>query len=141
MADYEMKRNGSGYYDETAYLAMKNLAKPGEIWETSDGKKEVLILNNHGTFCNCLTLTDRSLDPNCIEVYDGRNAKYTNPAMVQYLFNSFLGTYVKKVPAQEYSEIMEAVAVALDIHEPEPVKMTKAQMAHELLDMILEGVK
>lgn len=33
MRDEELKRNGSGYYDETAYKAMTAGPQPGEIWQ------------------------------------------------------------------------------------------------------------
>lgn len=31
MADYGLKRNGSGYKDETAYKAFMSMAKSGEV--------------------------------------------------------------------------------------------------------------
>lgn len=143
MADYGMKRNGSGYYDPTAYAAMIGMAKPGEIWETNKDGKLVLILNNHGGFCNCLTLTDKSEDKNCMEV----RGMYTNPGMVRYLFNDYLSCWVSTLAHDEFDDIMAGVADALGLHggkhepAPEPVEMTLAQKCHALLDMILEGGK
>ena len=143
MADYGMKRNGSGYYDPTAYAAMIGMAKPGEIWETNNGKKLVLILKNHdhGNFCNCLTLTDKVEDKYCMEV----RGKYTNPGMVQYLYNDYLSSWVTTLTPAEFENVRCAVSNALGLRgrepEPEPVEMTLAQKCHALLDMILEGGK
>lgn len=65
----ELKRNGSGYYDDTAYKAMRNYqeekkmcenskeVREGEIWliETKRGYEEVLILAaNERTSFVCL---------------------------------------------------------------------------------------
>lgn len=134
MADFGLNRNGSGYYDETAYKAFMGMAKAGEIWTTFDGREEVLILRNQGTLCNCLPLTDKASDARCIEV-DG--AGYTNPGMVKYLFNQRLGRRVAILPEGEFAQIREAVEDALGFRKPE-VKIDKREIAHELLDMILD---
>ena len=143
MADFGQKRNGSGYYDETAYKAFMGMAKAGDIWTANDGREEVLILKNQGTLCNCLTLTDKSMDKQCIEisrydfsVYDGGTV-YTNPSMVKYLFHQRLGKFVQRIPDAEFEQVMEAVEDALGFRKPE-VKVDKRAMAHELLDMILD---
>lgn len=134
MADYELKRNGSGYYDETAYKAFMGMAKAGDIWTANDGREEVLILKNQGTLCNCLTLTDKSMDKQCIEIVSA-GTMYTNPSMVKYLFNSRLGTFVQRLPADEFAKVMEAVEDALGFG-----KRDRRKEAHDLLDMILDKV-
>lgn len=145
MAEFGLNRNGSGYYDETAYKAFMGMAKPGDIWTTFDGREEVLILHNQGTLCNFLSLTDKAGDARCIEisrcdfrVYDGGTA-YTNPGMVKYLFNQRLGRFVQRIPDAEFEQVMEAVEDALGFRKPE-VKIDKREIAHELLDMILDKV-
>lgn len=134
MADFGLTRNGSGYYDETAYKAFMGMAKPGDIWTANGGREEVLILHNQGTFFKCLSLTDKAGDARCIEV-DG--AGYTNPGMVKYLFNQRLGRFVRKIPEGEFAQIRDAVEDALGFRKPE-VKIDKRAIAHELLDMILD---
>ena len=136
MADFGLNRNGSGYYDETAYKAFMGMAKAGDIWTTFDGRKEVLILKNQGTLCNCLTLTDKSMDKRCIEIVSA-GMMYTNPSMVEYLFNSRLGRFVQRLPDDEFEKVRAAVEVALGFSKPE-VKIDKRGIAHELLDMILD---
>lgn len=134
MADFGLKRNGSGYYDETAYKAFMGMAKAGDIWTANDGREEVLILKNQGTLCNCLTLTDKSMDKQCIEIVSA-GTMYTNPSMVKYLFNSRLGTFVQRLPADEFAKVMEAVEDALGFGMRD-----RRKEAHDLLDMILDKV-
>ena len=138
MAAFGLNRNGSGYYDETAYKAFMGMAKAGDIWTTFDGREEVLILRNQGTLCNCLSLTDKSNDPQCIEILSA-GTMYTNPSMVKYLFNQRLGTFVQRLPEDEFAKVLETVEDVLGFRKPE-TKIDKRQIAHELLDMILDMV-
>ena len=134
MADFGLNRNGSGYYDETAYKAIMGMAKAGDIWTTFDGREEVLILKNQGTFCNCLTMTDKSMNKECIEVVSD-STMYTNPGMVKYLFNSRLGTFVQRLPEDEFAKVREAVEDVLGFGKQE---IDRRAEAHALLDMILD---
>lgn len=168
MADYGLKRNGSGYKDETAYKAFMGMAKSGEVWTANNGREQVLILKNQGTFCNCLTLTDKSNDNQCIEIIISGHPRlqepvlatldhckqrsalvgeadlhagtmYTNPGMVKYLFNSWLGTFVQKLPASEFEKVREAVEDALSIGR-KAVDKDHRKECHDLLDKILDKV-
>lgn len=138
MAEFGLNRNGSGYYDETAYKAYMGMAKAGDIWTTWDGREEVLILRNQGTLCNCLSLTDRMRDKQCIEITSA-GTMYTNPGMIKYLFNDRLGRFVQRLPDDEFAKVLEAVEDVLGFRKPE-TKIDKRQIAHELLDMILDRV-
>ena len=115
MAMFSMKYNASGNYDSTAYSAMMNMAKPGEIWTTSQGN-EVLILKNHGTLCSMLKLLENQPyhDDDCIEVVS-RQLRYTNPCMVAYIFNQGLCEYIKSIPEEQYTQIMQTVADRLNV--------------------------
>lgn len=136
MADFGLNRNGSDYYDETAYKAIMGMAHAGEIWTTMDGREEVLILRNQGTFCNCLTLTDRLRDKQCIDIC-GRG--YTNPGMIKYLFNDRLGQRTALLPADEFETIRDAVEDAMGFKKQD-VEIDKRKEVHDLLDMILDKV-
>lgn len=115
MAMFSMKYNASGNYDSTAYSAMMNMAKPGEIWTTSQGN-EVLILKNHGTLCSMLKLLENQPyhDDDCIEVVS-RQLRYTNPCMVAYIFNQGLCEYIKSIPEEQYTQIMQTVGDRLNV--------------------------
>ena len=144
MADNEMKRNGSGYYDETAYKAYMDMAKPGEIWTGANGG-EYLIVQKQKGFFNVLRLVDID-HPENISVA----GKYTNPAMLYYLSQPLLGRYMGSISAADYTAVIKEMRkrltfVELQIKEElvnhESKKKSRKQLAHELLDMILEGVK
>lgn len=115
MAMFSMKYNASDNYDSTAYSAMMNMAKPGEIWTTSQGN-EVLILKNHGTLCSMLKLLENQPyhDDDCIEVVS-RQLRYTNPCMVAYIFNQGLCEYIKSIPEEQYTQIMQTVGDRLNV--------------------------
>lgn len=116
MTETSMKYNGSGYYDETPWKASMQMAKPGEIWTTSMGK-EFLVLKNHGTMCSVLNLADtapRNNAAGCVEIIS-RQVRYTRPEMVQYLFNQYLGEYVKTIPTEQYESIMQTLAEKLGV--------------------------
>lgn len=136
MAYFGLNRNGSGYFDSTAYKAIMGMAKAGDIWTANDGRDEVLILRNQGTFCNCLSLTDRSNDNQCIEIVSA-GMMYTNPGMVRYLFNNRLGTFVQRLPDDEFQKVREAVAETLGFGGKAAIRRKEA---HDLLDMILDRV-
>ena len=110
-----MKYNASGYYDPTAAKAFTNMAKPGEIWTSSQGN-EFLILKNQGSFVNTLKLLDAPTmyDNETIEVVS-RQLRYTNPCMVGYLFNQSLCEYVKTIPEEQYMEIIRTVSEKLSV--------------------------
>lgn len=117
MMEDDMKRNGSGYYDETPIKTglFSSGPQPGEIWETKLGK-EYLILKNHGAFCNVLALHDTANYTDPVEVVS-RSIKYTNPALMCYCFNTAwpLAGYIKTIPEEQYLDIMQAVGERLGV--------------------------
>jgi hypothetical protein len=134
MADFGLKRNGSGYYDETAYKAFMGMAKAGDIWTANDGKEQVLILKNQGEFCNVLTLIDTYKHSRMMEI-NSAGTYYTDPAMIKYLFHDRLGVFAQRLPASEFEKVMEAVEEALGFGMRD-----RRKEAHDLLDMILDKV-
>ncbi len=110
MPEYGMTRNAEGYPDYTPYQAITGQAKAGEIWKYD--AYEVLILRNHGTFCNILTLVESTSDTRSIPVMS-RSIRYTNPAMIRYCFNNGLGQFIKKIPYDDFEAIMDEVREAL----------------------------
>lgn len=115
--EFKMNRNGSGYKDETAYKAFKNMAKAGEIWTFNNfgNEKEVLVIKNHGTHCNVLTLLDDRRTKYCIEI-TSRSLKYTDPRMMQYLFNDNLGQFVKALSDEEFDKVLDEIEDALELN-------------------------
>lgn len=112
MNERELKRNSEGYYDPTAYEALKGIAKEGEIWTYRD--KEMLIIKNHGNFCNALVLINTRTSVDEIEVIS-KTVKYTNPAMVQYVYTDKLGQFVKELSDFDFANVLKCVGAALGI--------------------------
>lgn len=113
MKDADLKRNASGYYDETAYKAITAPPKAGEIWVNKDGTKCWLILKNNGPACSTLLLGKEEKE-NSIKVM-GRVTMYTNPVMIGYTFTVYITTFVKTIPADKLAEVQKAVGEALGI--------------------------
>lgn len=115
MLEYDMKRNGSGYYDETAVKTGLFTSGPqaGEIWETTEGK-EYLILKNQGGFCNTLALRDNTTHSDNMEVIS-REKRWVNPGMVGYIINRGFAQYIKTLPEEKFLDIMQAVGDRLGV--------------------------
>lgn len=115
--EFKMTRNGSGYYDETATKAFNGMAKSGEIWTAGNNgrEREVIIIKNHGRMCNVLSLLDERKGNNCIEVVS-RSLKYTDPRMIQYMFNDSLGQFVKALSDEEFDKVLDEVEDALEVN-------------------------
>ncbi len=117
MKDFKMSRNASGYYDETAYKAINEAPKPAEIWTytTNSGiKKEILIIKNHGTFCTALAPVDEDAAEN-IEIRGLKMLKYSDPRMVQYIYNSNVAKCITVVSDEDFNDILNEIADALSI--------------------------
>ena len=134
MADFGLNRNGSGYYDETAYKVFMGIAKSGDIWTTGNGQSVVLILRNQGTLCNVLTLLDTHKHSKMMEI-NGMETYYTDPSMIHYLFNERLGQFVQRLPEDEFAKVREAVEEVMGFGGK---AVDRRAEAHALLDMILD---
>lgn len=115
MLEYDVRRNGSGYYDETPIKAgvFANTPQAGEIWETNEGK-EMLVLKNQGGYCNTLSLQAANSRADQIEI-TSREKRWTNPGMVGYIANRGFAQYIKSLPEEQYLDIMQAVGDKLGV--------------------------
>lgn len=119
----DLRRNAEFYSDPTAYKAISKVMKgeksmivnKGEIYayETTNGfRREILVLSAHTDVSTVLMLSDNSELPVPV---NSRTMMYTNPAMIQYVFNDRLNEYIKTVPDDEFHMIMNAVIDSLGI--------------------------
>lgn len=113
MKDADLKRNASGYYDETCYKAITAPPRTGEIWTDRSGKKHWLILKSRNAVCSVLLLNTAETE-NSIRVM-GKVPMYTDPLMVGYAFTDYLTTFVKKVKAEEFINVQRKVGEALGV--------------------------
>lgn len=111
MKDQDVKKNASGYYDETCYKAAMSGPQPGEIWLHRKSEQPSLILANNGPLCICLKLYELRLDGEiCVMA---RVPMFVNPYKVTYARTADLTQYVKSIPEREYKIIHQAAVRAL----------------------------
>ena len=120
--DRDLKRNGSGCLDLTAYEAIKKVdATPepeertkhaGELWSLKNGKT-VLILAPFDDHSLALALLDVPTNkPHEVAIsYNG--IRWTSTSMIQYVFDDYLQSFRKKVTSSEMAEVRELVAKSL----------------------------
>lgn len=117
MLNNELKRNGSGYYDGTPYNAVLCNPEAGDVYETGMNKI-YLILKNHGKFSIALALfmiSNPSNNTDCEIVIDGDKKYYTNPAMLQYVFNDIFMKLVGTMEQDAFLGVMETVGDHLGV--------------------------
>lgn len=120
----DVRRNGSGYFDPTAYKAiikaegggntkMNNEMKNGEIWECEFGGATglALILKVQEGFCNVLMLKDEKRETSVAVVAQGM--KYTDPALLSYKMNKAFIRYVRTMKDAEFEKIRRKVKESL----------------------------
>lgn len=150
--EIEIKKNGSGYNDPTAYEALKNIiqmeGKTMEFYrgdiveiETKNGNlKEAVVLQTHDKYSNILILTDDARMPYSVNC---RGERYANPGMVQYVFNDHVTGFIRSMTDSEYESIMNAVIDSLGYYPqqavrneaPEPERETEQK---EYLQAVIE---
>ena len=120
MLNNELKRNGSGYYDGTPYNAVLCNPEAGDVYE-SGINKVYLILKNHGKFSIALALFS-SLNPTnnttheiVVDESGGSRRYYTNPAMLQYVFNDIFKNRVGTLDQDIFLGLMEIVGDNLGV--------------------------
>ncbi len=113
--DTDIKHNGSGYYDETAYMAIRGMHKPGEIWVRNTDQRQVLVLAAHRKFCTVLPLSDHQDAYGDKIPVNGSCTQYAHPGKVMYMYHDLFGKYVRKMDHKDFQSVQEAVAKALAI--------------------------
>lgn len=119
--------NAQGYYDETAYKAIKNIQEEkimsefynGDIWtmQKADGRiYEVLILATHGNYATVLTLLDREPQENCVTI-KSKATMYADTGKVNYVFYDKLLDFVKAMPEPDFVKVLRKVGTSLNMGE------------------------
>lgn len=126
----DLRKNGSGIYDETAYKAIQNVSKNRsgggttmngnfaekdivEV-ETANGIKQYLLLACHDTYATALMLNDAKPRENGFEV-KSRALMHTDTGKLSYVFYDKIIEYIKTVTDAEFAEIKQAIADTLRI--------------------------
>lgn len=121
--DRELRRNGSGCLDLTAYEAIKKVdgskgevadrpKRTGEIWSLRNGKLAVVIVpfEDHALV---LTLVDEPTDKQNEIAINYNGVRWTATSMIQYAFNDYFSSYRKKVSDSEMNDIRDSIAKSL----------------------------
>lgn len=150
----ELKRNGSGYYDPTAYEALKNVRKEelkmgfkrGEIYEceiaNGTDMKYALVVScdarQDDRYLSIIMLNDVPYGRNPVEikVFD---LCYADCDRVSFAERRRLGNYVRTASENEMREIDAILAEALAICHSCPAQKQSEQM--DELRMRLEGAE
>lgn len=115
MKDADLKRNASGYYDETCYKGITAPPRPGEIWLHGHMGWLVLIVGKgkEGGVYSTLRLTERKTT-GCV-VVTCKTTMYTVPCMLGYALGEDLTQFVRACPAEEFEEVKQGIAKALGL--------------------------
>lgn len=143
----ELLKNGSGYTDITAYLAMKNLIgggakmmsdyKDGDIVTVEQNygeEREMLILKCHQDYATATMLKEFEPRENSIPVIS-RDKMYIDAGRTGYIFYDKITGFVKSLPNETVNEIRGKIAVALGLKMVTlPAKQKEEQeQTHEIL--------
>lgn len=115
MKDADLKRNASGYYDETCYKGIAAPPRPGEIWLHGHMGWLVLIVGKgkEGGVYSTLRLTERKTT-GCV-VVTCKTTMYTVPCMLGFALGEDLTQFVTACPAEEFEEVKQGIAKALGL--------------------------
>lgn len=121
----ELSRNGSGYYDVTAYKAMINYQREeenkmecnrGEIWEVNvkTGTRIALIVQvfEQDGYVSALLLRDVSGDCQYPISVRARSIMYGDAGRLQYIFGASVLSYVRTLSEEEWADVMDTISRA-----------------------------
>ena len=125
--DRELRRNGSGYSDPTAYKALKNYEreadhmeyKRGEIFKynTTGGERDILIVSSNerceGYYLNALFLNDNAVG-NYVQVVCG-DLRYVDCDKVSLVTASNMGEYIGTATEAEMLQVDNGIIDSLGL--------------------------
>lgn len=124
----ELRRNGAGYYDPTAFKALKKIereekkmeVRKGEVWQVEIGNsvRTVVVLAVHGSYSTVLTFSNEQRERRTVQL-NAQGMKYTEPGMVSYKFHDAFDKFIRLTTDEEFADIMNQVAEALEIEKKE----------------------
>lgn len=127
--DYELLRNGSGYYDPTAYEALKNFKgvtktmigfRHGEIYEveTLHGYRQGIIVSSNdrvdSRYINVIIMNDKQLFDIDIPIVC-QGIRYACPEKVSLVHVDKIGNFIKLATDEELAQIDAGIAKALGL--------------------------
>lgn len=135
MKDNDLKRNGSGYYDEPCYKTITAPPKPGEIWTHKTSGAYMLVVASVNGVYSTLRLTEVEKE-GCVPVMC-KTPMYTTPIMLGYCFENMLADFVKTVKGDEFTAVQRAIGKTLGVIDINLV----APVPHDHIHMLEDKVK
>lgn len=146
----ELKYNSSGYYDDTAYKAMKKLSKEenlmnvkkGDIWlveKTNGTDGEILVLNAFESYVSGIMLHETPTPENSIEV-KSRALVYGDAGRIGYAYYSNLRELVRELTEDEMRNVEIAIINTLElptlVKQPEYAPTVEAPQKRRIMSDI-----
>mgnify|MGYP004500756545 CR=1 FL=1 len=113
MSGFSLSKNKQGYYDETAYKAIKAVEETmekvnsGEIWQMQKANgesQEAYIVKAFDNVSVILMLSEDVRNPGEIQV-QSRAQMWADPRRIRFTYNSNFTDFIKKVPDDEVEKI------------------------------------
>lgn len=129
----DIRYNGSGYYDETAYKAIRNTDRggtasmeynKGEIWEietTNGTTREVFLVQCFDDYAAVLTLIDSQPNHTYMQI-KSQDLRYMDCGRLGYVFYDKFVKFIRMVSDEELKEIQYRIASALDLPALETIE-------------------
>ena len=114
MDNRDLKRNASGYYDETLYKAMTTGPKPGEIWTHNTSGAYMIVVANVGGVCVALRINENQRDEYSLPV-TVHTQMWANPQFLGNCRCIVLSNYAKTADKEEFEAIKSRIAEFLDL--------------------------
>ncbi len=147
-ADQELKRNGSGYYDPTAYKALRNIerevermdCKRGEIFEFTtargDLRKVLIISDDARRYSRNLTgilLNEESKGEYGVQILCGC-LMYAECDRISHIKADAIGNYIRTATDEEMQNIDETIMDALGLKVENEAAIPDSKLEKELAE-------
>lgn len=127
MSDKELKRNGSGYVDPTAYEAMRAVSnqvggitvQPGSVWRAMFGctPRLLAVIATHYEYATILVLHNECRTSKIIEFETMDGDKYYGfPDMVSYKFYADFDTLEGQLTPTAFDTLLDKTAESLGLY-------------------------
>ena len=113
MGDFGIKKNASGYYDETCYKGITAGPQPGEIYTHQAHGDYFLVIASNERVSACLKL-DANDREGKIKIR-ARMQMYTDPIKISYCYNDMFSAFVRKLPDEEFAAVRRILAMTLGL--------------------------
>ena len=129
MSDRELKRNGSGYVDPTAYKALKTInntvggvaVQVGSIWRAMFGNtpRLLVVVALHFEHASILVLSEESKGPKSVRFSTLQGVEYwATPDMISYKFYCDFDTLEGQLVPESIDLLLEKTAECLGLSKP-----------------------